>query len=338
MAAVVAIHTLGYSRAGPVASGTAEWWSIFAIATAMAFAVPAFVLVSALLTARSLDRHDRPDWSRFYQRRLLRIVWPFLLWTAVFLALRLAFEPANQPRLGNLELYLLWGRGYYHLYFFSVLIQLALAFPLVMAIVRRAATLGGIAAVAVAIQLGVYASNWAFSELTRSATGYLPYPASAVLWYVPPVLIGAWIGAHWDGWRAIWRQHRVVLAALALVSLGVYLGLEVAWYNGASVISGLHSSSFIAYGTTMALVLLAASSRLAITRAGGPIAAIGRRSLGVFVLHPIVLLALTRLPSGELLASLPLSWLWLWALVLGITWMAVELSHTVGVGRVLFGR
>lgn len=66
---VVAHQTLGISLRLFAEKGTAEWWGLFAFYKTLHFAVPAFLMMSALLLARSLAKQGKPNWTRFYIRR-----------------------------------------------------------------------------------------------------------------------------------------------------------------------------------------------------------------------------------------------------------------------------
>ncbi len=122
--AVIAIHiTAGYIFTLPLA----YYWNHM-----VRFAVPLFIVMSGFLLCHAdLGAKALPT-SVFYRKRLNRVLLPYILWTCFYSSLN-----AYLSGLGNLTIFLttlsknlLWGTGYYHLYFIPIIVQLYLLYPL----------------------------------------------------------------------------------------------------------------------------------------------------------------------------------------------------------------
>lgn len=337
---VIAHHVLSLSMRRFSEPATFEWWGLYILKEILHFAVPTFLMISALLLARSIASRGKANWSRFYLRRLTRTVWPYLLWSAIYLWFRFAFMPEREhPNWDNIGLYILWGKAFYHLYFFTVLVQVSVLFPIIFGFVKK---IGGSLVkwlmIAFCIQLLIYYSNYAVAVKTNSIDGYLPFPASTLLWYVPPILLGAYIGLNWFNWESNWKRYKWVFAAMAFVGLCAYLWLEIRRANSMPIEKRMHALSLTAYATGVSLLLIGFSRRIAKARIGSVIAMLGNRSLGMFVIHPAVIYLLIESSIARVFNYTPLPYLWLWLFTVVITWVTVEVAYKLWIGKLLFGR
>lgn len=95
------------------------------------FAVPLFIIISGFALQYSSGRKTVYPLP-FYQRRLDRILWPYLLWTLFYILLVPFLLGQGLPHVSwrDAGRHLLWGTGSYHLYFLPIIIQLYLLFPI----------------------------------------------------------------------------------------------------------------------------------------------------------------------------------------------------------------
>jgi surface polysaccharide O-acyltransferase-like enzyme len=330
---VIAHHTLGLAARRYVEEGSFGWWLILLLNRTLHFAVPTFLLVSALLLARSLAKHENADWWLFLRRRFWRTGYPYLVWTALYLLAR-----GGIPEIG-LGATLLWGKGYYHLYFLAVLLEVSLAFPLIYGAIRWlrpsfAATL----AWAGALQIGVYATNYSLR--------YLPYPGSSALFYVFPVILGIWLGIHWEEWRRLWLAYRYRLVQWGSAALLLYLAAEICLLARLPAHEGpyfwlfrVQPAALLLYATAVGLVLIRVSEDVAEhSRMRAVLAQIGDRSLGLFLVHPAFLFLIQGPKVTAALQRLPLPTVWAMGLVFLLSWIVVDLIQRAGWSRWLFAR
>lgn len=103
------------------------------------FAVPLFILLSGLLLNIS---NSKTSLLIFYQKRAKKIILPFIIWTTIYIII----TNLNNIKMGEYNLKdfilaltkgLIWGNGYYHLYFMTVIIQLYLLYPFLKIIIAK---------------------------------------------------------------------------------------------------------------------------------------------------------------------------------------------------------
>ncbi|MCP4452991.1 MAG: acyltransferase family protein, partial [Planctomycetes bacterium] len=132
--AVVLIHvTLGSLET--VTPFSAMWWIGHWICLVSQWAVPVFVMISgALLLNPDHGAADSP--SMFYRKRVRRIGWPLLVWTALYLVIRKTcdHEPVTAGYILN---HLLQADPPYHTYFLFVIAGLYLVTPLLRVLVQN---------------------------------------------------------------------------------------------------------------------------------------------------------------------------------------------------------
>ncbi|RMG26869.1 MAG: acyltransferase [Armatimonadetes bacterium] len=330
---VISHHTLGLAARRYVEEGSFGWWLILLLNRTLHFAVPTFLLVSALLLARSLAKKDQLDWAYFLKRRFWRTGYPYLVWTAIYLALR-----GGVPEIG-LGATLVWGKGHYHLYFLAVLLEVSLLFPLIFLAIRRwRPSLPLTLAVAAGVQVGVYVSNYYLR--------YLPYPGSSALFYLFPVILGVWLGVHWEDWRPVWVRYRYRLVQWGTAAFGLYMIAEVCLLVRVPVgefpyfwLFRIGPAALLLYATAAGLLLIRVSEDVAEhSRMRAVLAQIGDRSLGLFLIHPLFLYLIQGPKVTAFLNRLPIPALWAIALVFLLSWIAVEATQRAGLSRWLYGR
>ena len=136
--AVLAIHCAGVFESRLVVGGAGGWQAVFAATMSQfaRFSVPVFMVLSGYgLTASRIHRGEGGLAGNLamWRRQFLRIGLPFLLFTLIGLTFRGRFgadDPLSWPiTLGNA---LVKGRGDYHLYFLTFLLQSYIFLPLLM--------------------------------------------------------------------------------------------------------------------------------------------------------------------------------------------------------------
>lgn len=346
-------HSFSFSARKYAAPQSVEWWGLLMTNRLLHFAIPTFLLVSALLLARSLSKNEKPNIARYFDRRVVRTLRPYVVWSLIYL-----FARAYVVKVGSdihpytvnlpgdwsitgpnvfldpaeLKYYFLWGKAYFHLYFLSVLLQLSIVLPLIVWLIKRARPT--FAAVVVASLFLQFAAYLLQANVWRS-----PHPASTLAWYVSPLLIGAWLGMNWKSWPALWETSRKWFLACALLSGVPYLWLSALEFQDVTVSNLAHNASLATYGTTMALLLLGFSGSF---KTNGKVAAIlaslGMISLPLFVIHPAILHLMGGPTITSILDAIPGSPLVVLGLVLGVTLTITRILIWLRLDMFLFGR
>ena len=337
---VVALHSSNRSSRAFSTHGDAEWWTLFVINRLMAFAVPMFLSISAFLWARSQARKatdSEGTWKRF-----VAILHPYLVWSLIFLILRVTLERTPGEDLSkvlgpaDLAISLVWGKAAFHLYFMSVLLQAALVFPLMMWPARRV-SFTSICLIGFLIQALVFFVNSKVQYRHVEFAGMLPFPGSSVLWYLSSLLPATWLGLRWPVSRPRLKQLLGASSLIAFLGGAPFLWLQV---QDAKLIptSGTlenWSQQVFVFGAGLAVISL-----LAIGAENGErwLAWLGAASLQFYLLHPIVM----RLTGGPrvvgVLSKLPAAPLFSYLVTLIGTLVIVLILNRLGVEKWLFGR
>jgi surface polysaccharide O-acyltransferase-like enzyme len=134
--AVVVIHLINVfiSRLTPHSSG----WNLLVISDQITrFSVPLFIALSGFALAQKYASHP-PSFWQFLTRRSLKLLPPYLLWSAVYVLAAL-IVPAWSTFSGGTPVWevVLFGKAQYHLYFVPMLFQAYLLFPLLFPFSRK---------------------------------------------------------------------------------------------------------------------------------------------------------------------------------------------------------
>jgi peptidoglycan/LPS O-acetylase OafA/YrhL len=257
------------------------------------FGVPVFVFLTGyVLVHRYRDRGL--ERGRFARGRARRVIVPFVSWAAVYLACAAVLTPIRDQLHSVAELPgLLWsGAVAGHLYFLAVALQFYLLFALLPRSRRAVAVL---CAVAIPLQLGLTALR---------ATGRLPeggvlgdldgdHAQWLFVWWIGYYALGAAAASWREPLEHALRRHRgAALAAPLVAAPPVLLDLV---RSGAQGYDEILRPSILLLTAAVLVAGLAAAQRLGSGRHGaGLVEMLAQRSLGVYLLHPLLLTVLGR--------------------------------------------
>lgn len=302
--AVIAVHvSMNYTRIPAV--NLLALLDLF-IYIAAHFAVPVFIFVSGWVLAARY-RGDRSP-GEFYRRRARTILPPYLFFTAFYLVVRVegTIGFAGVPSLARVAEALLLGTAAYHLWFFALIIQLYLLFPLIV----RGYDLFDRAGTALFLLFSLFLIQILWNAGAHLAGAYLGPEWYTVLIRLFPshllyFVLGIHVARHTDDCRSALRS---VPPGWVLVAAGA----------GALLLGGVWVASVIHYGsltgTTLAVfciyrvleplyyvpviaVLVLAAWRLEGTGGLSAVAArsFGEHSYGIYLVHPLVIAAAATL-------------------------------------------
>lgn len=288
------------------------------------FALSGFLITYLLLKER--EAHGRIDVRRFYMRRILRI-WPlYYLYLAAAALTLWALSPAVLPGSVWFYVVLLPNVPFIrnqalpevdHYWSLGVEEQFYALWPLVLARVRRPA-------IALSRFVAVFL-------VAKAAAGYLKYRYGADLpWLILAVnrfdcmALGAIGGAlACEGHRPFMERCRHPLtqlfawATLALVALNYF------------EVHPLVNHEIVAAASTIAIVNLAFNSRSLVSLDYPFFDFVGKISFGIYVYHPLVFLAMSRVMRRAGARAIPgtVPELGLYAAVVGLTMATAWLSY-----------
>lgn len=185
-----------------------------------------FFFISACMLTYAyteLRVRDRPGLRRFYWRRIVSVVIPYLCWTVIyfFYLLPKAHYPSLAAALDHLAS--MAETGYYQLYFLVVIMQFYLVFPLVLMLLRRTrGHHGHLIAAAAAAQVAIaIATHWRLLPALMQK-----YAQQDALSYLLYLVGGSVVAFHLDEVHAwVVRHARLIIAltvAAGLAAEGIY--------------------------------------------------------------------------------------------------------------------
>lgn len=340
--AVIVLHLSNRSARLFHTEYSKSWWALKWTNLFVNFCVPLFLFISVILLARSVARQERPNWALFAWRRGKAVVFPLILWSAIYWGVKARFS-GSEGRLHNPDFWadiparlfdVFFGKAEFHLYFLSVLAQICILFPLLVWLLRsKRLHFLWVLLIAVLVQTVVV--------LIQKQVAF-KFPASTAFWYMSTVLPGVWIGLNWDKWPDVRRWALPAGAVLALAGFGMlgyqsYNSLTKQPANG----NWINISTW-GYALGMCFLILALvtwwSGRVTKPAAGRTLLrTFGEMSLQLYLIHPMVMEVLSRRSSGFRQLPLPSVWLFLATLLVtfAISWLLDKVPYA---NTVLFGR
>ncbi|MEK4139478.1 acyltransferase [Paenibacillus sp. FSL L8-0696] len=339
--AVLAIHATSRTLAETL--GTNMFHPFLFINKFSQFAVPSFIFLSGFVLFYNYI--DRPlggkTLGKFYSRRLLYIIVPYVVFSLLYFALKMnagntwGLPPGEMA--SKLWKYLWTGTAYTHLYYIIIIIQFYVLFPLILWCLQKVRHLAAWAPL-----IGLLL-QWGFVLLNKYMTnhGYWQLSkGSLAITYFSYFLLGAGIAVYYsslkkwlvpsrEGWRAgkgpVWITLWLLWIVAGVVHVELWFNnytkktvINSLWYEGFSNLHALLSCvvllqiSFLLYGAGRSLL-----TRLLVS--------VGACSFGIYLLHPMLLYFYRKLPfhGGSLAYIAAIAGGWLVALL--VSWLAVAL-------------
>ncbi|ADP83940.1 acyltransferase [Pseudofrankia inefficax] len=308
-----------------------------------------FVLTGFVLVHSYADRPPRgPRLRRFWARRLLLVGVPYAAWTAVYGAAAMRARTSDDGVLGGIRQYfglLFSGNAHYHLYFLLVSLQIYLALPVLLALVRRARhhlalLLAGSAALEAAILVAIQ-----YGPPRDGVLGWLQDYCHVLLpTYLFWVLLGGVAAARLDRIRGWVDRHRRLVPAIVLAgAAAAQLWYAASIHHGRSpaFAASVFQPIMIVWGTAVVVGLFAAGRWWAARRTPGSRAdrllRLGSElSFGVYLIHPLFVDNLVKVLPDRIPA--PLSTLLIVAAALAGSGVLVWLARRTPLSLPVTGR
>ena len=298
--AVIAVHvSMNFTRIP--GAGLPALLGIF-VYIAAHFAVPVFVFISGwVLAARYQEGYRVPA---YYRRRARTILPPYLFFSALYLPFVVegAMEFAGVPAPGVVGSALLMGTAAYHLWFFVVIIQLYLLYPLIAGGYDRFDRAGAALFLILALlfvqilwNMGAHATG-AFAGAGWYAVLIRLFP-SHLFYFV----LGIHVARHTDRFRSTLRS---LSPAWVVAAAGAGALLTGGMWAATMYLSGGFAGATLGvfcvyrliepfyYVPVIAALVLAA---WLLEDAGGRLAegfrSFGAHSFGIYLIHPLVIAA-----------------------------------------------
>lgn len=229
-------------------------------------AVPFFTCGAVLFAITSWARNPERRFGSYLLSRILRLYVPFLVWSAIYLALK---HKSHDPSRVNPGWRVLWDGGAYHLWFLPFILVVTVAFAPLAGLMRRRETAValGVAAVLAGCLIALLPSPFRYMA-GRADILYLGWRAlPASLWAIPLAALAL-------SRRADELRSRAVAATGAALAIGCTFAL---------LFAGPHPLLQNAAGFGLVLVGLCACD--ASTPLFARLAKLGKLAMGVYLVH-----------------------------------------------------
>ncbi len=191
------------------------------------FTVPLFVILSGFALAKSEE--TRPfNLKIFIQRRLWRIIPPYLLFSLLNVVGRSQFLAADwSGRIIQIWQAIATGMGDYHLYFLGIILQCYVIYPVLRRIAFSVKSLG----ILLTITLTLFSLRWTSASFgwLPTITSFLP-DGNHVIYWLPYFQIGIWLAKdhQWTN-QLVWRSHLwgYLFAIAASLELSEFYGMAI---------------------------------------------------------------------------------------------------------------
>ena len=285
MLAVVAIHVTNL----PLENLTEKYGYLFfyMVSSFLNFAVPVFVLISALMAAYSEIGRTSSLWL-YYKKKLLRLFLPYLAWTLFYLVFRFVTHGLFIEDILSWRNWIAWifqGRAYEHLYFLAVICQFHVLFPLLIKLARLVKDKPFPAfLIAVGGQNVVYWVNrlWVYRVF--------PYFHSSFFGYFGIIFLGLYLGLNYEKVCRWLQKNAKWLSLFCLVSAVAFLYYNYLLYKMIRFHSYPYSFIRLFYVVSLPLCLLVPARNLRLKQGlvGRCLIWVGSYTLGIYLAHPVL--------------------------------------------------
>lgn len=287
--AVVGIHTLSIGITN-TQSNTLGHYMYQIIHTLLQFAVPTFIFISSMMITYSLQENKLYP-SSFYKKKFFKIGIPYILWTLIYVLPQIAKGWIPVDRLWNPKSWLYWmlyGKGYDHLYYLSVTLQLYLIAPLSVAILQfltrffKQKTIYILLPIALLGQVCIYLIN------QRYISHYFSAQATLVIWYFVIIVIGMWAGFNYEIFVNWLKKNTYFLViSLGMISL-IYINYKLKMVYQIAINTTYYQFIWYAYVFIMTLNLFYLALKITSTKIGHLFLVLGNYSFGIYLIHPMM--------------------------------------------------
>ncbi|GFN33694.1 hypothetical protein PCURB6_39540 [Paenibacillus curdlanolyticus] len=316
--AMLGVLTVHSTSSAVVALNESSWFGLYNTFNVLAqFCVPAFIFLTGFVLMYNYS-DQKLGWQSlgtFYRKRLLYILVPYALISLMYLGIKQLYTIRTGGDLDPLAImndywhYLLTGKAYTHLYYIVITVQLYVVFPLLLVALRKVRNRGfWLVAVGIAIQVAFYYANryWL----------HVPSKGSVALTYAGPFLLGVYAAFNYekmDKWinhrMPVWRTMMWLLwtaSAVVLVTIWHRYRTGDHTYPSEAFEFGYEAYTLL---TIPILLLISGWIRSLKSRwLENRMNDLGGLSFGIYLIHPLFLLAYRELIPQPGMPYLYVAW------------------------------
>ena len=280
--AVVAIHVLGPFRQLYGEIPDSDWLAAMGINSVSRWAVPIFMMISGALL---LSTERAFDCQHYLIKRLSKVAIPFVGWTIIY-AIVVGFVAQGWSLTETLTVIQKSPNdpAWYHLWFFYDFIPLYFVIPFLIPLLKKLSS--ELIKLVVVVCAVMFLMNW---------LGVESFLLQSLVLYTGYLILG---------WYLFNRDNRDSLTAWSIAGITMLL-LNFFGSWELAVKSGEYSSLFMGYKTLNTMVIAGMLFVIAQVHADkiqgrfrGLVSIISKYSLGIYLLHPLLLIPVHDLDNG----------------------------------------
>lgn len=274
--AVLAIHVdsifiLMYNKISWV-----DWWASNFYSSLIHFAVPMFIMLSGYLL---LDKQE--DDKLFYSKRLYKVVIPLFAWSIIYMIFKTNYNLYSVFTVDFVKQFLS-ANIYYHLYFLDLIIGLYLITPFLRKILAKADI----------CDVYRYLVLWfIFTPVVQllSIFGYqVSLPVEVATGYLGYYILGYTIKKSVINDKIVLIAAVAVTASIIITAIGTYImTVDKGQFNDYFI--SWYSLTTLANSIGLFILLRRVFSRADLHKWEEPIRIVGISTMGIYLVHPILL-------------------------------------------------
>ncbi|WP_404274693.1 acyltransferase [Exiguobacterium undae] len=246
---------------------------------------PIFAIISAFLLMSMVLRKGF-DLRQFIQSRFSKIFVPYLIWSSVYLLYKYHVENSLNPDL-SISSYFLYGNAHYHLYFILTVLQFYLVFPLLARFKKNSGLFVALGASMIINYLWLTFGNVTTDVewINRFVNG-----RSFLLNWIAYFMMGITYAVYYQEFQDLLKRHRTSLLLVSgVILLDLWISIDLARLYTSTNISNLIYIPFV-------IVVLNYIFRRVRSDATAMklFQAIGTHSMGIYLVHPLVIRLIRR--------------------------------------------
>ena len=302
--------------------GSGYWWIGNLYDSLVRWCVSVFVMTSGALL---LDQNKKEDLSTFYGKRISRILWPILFWSAFFLFWTFLKGLIKGNPLSAMELLkiLLSGKPYYHMWFLYMILGLYLFTPFFRKVIAHSTDRELIFLVIFMFMLAAIRSL--YSKIYPEGG-----PDLFIFWFlsfIPYFVMGYLIR------QTVSQPSKLVLFVIFGLS---FLGTAFGCYL-VGIRSGLNAGLYFYDNLSVTVIPMSVSIMFLLKTCEAPIFSesltqkIASLTLGIYLIHPIILDVINYKTPGTMafnpVVSIPVIAIFIFGLSLLGVWIIDQLPY-----------
>lgn len=293
--AVVGIHTFSIAL-NKITTGVGYFaYSIFH--ALLGYAVPCFIFMSSILLSYPLKGGKKLDIATFYKKKFMRVVVPYFIWTAIFMAFKIGIGErtlADLRSLENWKTWLLYGKTYTHLYYIVIVMQLYLFAPLLLGFIKGLQKISGkydfwvVVILSTALQVCIYFINKFYIYQ------HFKHQATVLLWYIYLVFFGIWVGYNYERFKKGLLRYSPIVWLIYSFNAIIFAAYKICLIRNTPISTTWYQMNWYAYVLFSTLILLwlcCIKWQQDNTVYEEPIKIVdilGGYAFGIYLMHPII--------------------------------------------------